>query len=1058
MRNSNISLEGRGWNRLAFCCAFAALVSVYVAMKMYALDRTRMMSEYMREHWSTERGFPRGTVSAIAQTADGYLWIGTDRGLIRFDGLDFRSFPQATPMPLTIGPVKALVTDLEGNLWILLQNTKILRYHQGSFELGRDEAEDGITAIGTRADGGVLFSSLAYGALTYGKGKFEILQFPAGAPAGSAAAVANSGNDTLSSHLAWATSVAAHRLAEPNTAVVSVAQTTDGKVWLGTRDKGLFYLADGHVFAAGKQWLRGAITSLLPLNNGKMWIATGTGVVAWNGKELSEADVPSPLRQAEVLAMLRDRDSNTWLGTTRGLLRFNANGVSSLTETRAAGGPVTALFEDREGNLWAGSPQGLERLRDGAFVTYTVGSLQSESSGPIYVSQDGRVWFAPFEGGLHWLKEDKSGSVTNDGLSQDVVYSITGTKNDLWVGRQRGGLTHLGYHGGSMSIKTYTHAEGLPENGVYAVYRSRDGSIWAATLSSGVSKYQNGHFVTYSKKSGMISDTVTSVAESPDGTMWFATPVGLNALSNNQWRAFSVRDGLPSDNINCLLSDSAGVLWIGTVSGLALLRSGRIESLLDAPPPFREPIMGIAEGRKDRLWIATANHVFCARRDKLLSGSLGDTDLRVYGLEDGLAGTEGVKRERSVFEDDAGRVWFSMNRGLSVVDTERAIDNSPPAIVRIEGLSVDGNAMDLQRPVRVPPGSHRVTVSYSGLSLSVPQRMRFRYKLEGFDQHWSEPVSTREAVYTNLDSGSYRFRLIASNSDGLWNTAESALPIEIEPVFWKTWWFRLSTALLIGLSLLLCFRLRMLILARQMNLRFEERLAERTRIARELHDSLLQGFQGLMFRLQAVRDLLPERPTEAAQALDTALDRGDQVIAEGRSTVEDLRDSTLQDTNILQALASLGEELAGSNNGLGSAPLRVLVEGPQRDLDPILRDEVYRIAREALRNAFQHSHARTIEAEVTYSDAQFSLRVRDDGNGIDPKVFEEGRRSGHWGLPGMRERATALGGQLHVWSESGAGTEIELTIPGSIAYVDSSSHSGLRSLISNFRGNDGRRS
>jgi len=194
------------------------------------------MSEYMREHWSTERGFPRGTVSAIAQTADGYLWIGTDRGLIRFDGLDFRSFPQATPMPLTIGPVQALVTDLEGNLWILLQNTKILRYHQGSFELGRDEAEDGITAIGTRADGGVLFSSLAYGALTYRNGKFEILQFPAGAPADSAAAVANSSNDTLSSHLAWATSVAAHRLAEPNTAVVSVAQTTDGKVWLGTRD------------------------------------------------------------------------------------------------------------------------------------------------------------------------------------------------------------------------------------------------------------------------------------------------------------------------------------------------------------------------------------------------------------------------------------------------------------------------------------------------------------------------------------------------------------------------------------------------------------------------------------------------------------------------------------------------------------------------------------------------------------------------------------------------------------------------------------------------------
>lgn len=221
-------------------------------------------------------------------------------------------------------------------------------------------------------------------------------------------------------------------------------------------------------------------------------------------------------------------------------------------------------------------------------------------------------------------------------------------------------------------------------------------------------------------------------------------------------------------------------------------------------------------------------------------------------------------------------------------------------------------------------------------------------------------------------------------------------------------------------------------------MRFEERLAERARIARELHDSLLQGFQGLMFRLQAVRDLLPQRPSEAMRALDSALDRGDQVIAEGRGAVGDLRHPAVFNNDMVQALTALGEELVPQKHDGQSAALQVLVEGKQRDLDPVLRDEIYRIAREALRNAFRHAQAHKIEAEITYGDTHFLLRVRDDGNGIDPKVLAHGSSAGHWGLPGMRERAKSFGGQLEVWSESGAGTEIELTVPASIAYASTS--------------------
>lgn len=1038
MKDSNICPDiVPGPHRFLYC-SVCILVLVCFVTQMYAIDPRRSISQYMLETWGSEKGFPGGSVSAIAQTPDGYLWIGTDRGLIRFDGLNFRVVKNASPAAFPIGPVQALQSDAQGNLWILLQSTNILRYRDGKFELGRDQAQFGVTAIGTRPNGATLFSSLAYGILSYKDGKFEVV--PPGSPEmanSSSAPTSTQTDDTLSTRLAWATSIASHRLADPNSAVTSMTETPDGKIWLGTRDQGLFYMIDGRVFHAPEPQNR-KITCLLPLADGNLWIGTENGVLEWSGSSFTQAKIPAALWHVNVSAMLRDRDSNIWLATTTGFARVNGSEVSF------AGGKspelATALFEDREGNLWVGIQRGIMRLRDSAFVTYALGDLQTESGGPIYVDPDERAWFAPFDSGLHWLKDGKSAEVTNDGLNRDVVYSIAGRNNELWIGRQQGGLTHLRYDHGAISTKTYTQAEGLAQNSVYAVYLARDDSVWAATVSAGVNHYHDGRFTTYTTANGLVSDTVTAIAEDRQGTVWFATPSGVNALSHGQWKLFSTHDGLPSNDVNCLLPDATGILWIGTSSGLAALISEHVQVSANAPASLREPILGLAEDGNGWLWIATSNHVLAAKRDKLLSGVIRDGDVREFGLQDGLRGVEGVKRQLSVFADLSGRVWFSMNHGISVVNAARAITDTAPAIVHIDGLSADGDPIDLQQSVRVPPGGHRVTFGYTGLSLSVPERVRFRYKLDGFDRNWSDPVSTREAVYTNLGAGSYRFRVIASNSDGLWNGAESALPFQVQPMFWQTWWFRIGSVLFLMLAVLLALRLRTVRLTRQMNVRFEERLAERTRIARELHDSLLQGFQGLMFRLQAVRNLLPERPAEAVEALDAALDRADQVVAEGRGTVEDLRQSTVVNRDIVQALGALGHELAPTQTNNGTSVFRVLVEGKPRDLDPILRDEIYRIAREALRNAFHHAKAHHIEAEITYGDSQFSLRVRDDGDGIDPAIFRQGKRAGHWGLPGMRERAEQFGGHLEVWSEYGAGTEVELMVPASIAYAASAKH------------------
>jgi signal transduction histidine kinase len=340
----------------------------------------------------------------------------------------------------------------------------------------------------------------------------------------------------------------------------------------------------------------------------------------------------------------------------------------------------------------------------------------------------------------------------------------------------------------------------------------------------------------------------------------------------------------------------------------------------------------------------------------------------------------------------------------------------------------------------LPPLVRDLEIDYTALSFVAPEKNRFRVKLEGWDRDWQDIGNRRQAFYNNLSPGNYRFRVIASNNSGVWNETGAFLDFSVAPAYYQTNWFRLSCLAAFVALLWMLYLLRLQQLAREFNLGLEARVNERTRIARELHDSLLQGFQGMMFHLQAVRDLLPGRGSEAMQALDIALERGDKAIAEGRDTVSDLRTSIDDENDIAKAFTALGEELAAQRDNGTTPGLRVLVDGKQRELNPMLRDEVYRVGREALRNAFRHAKARKIEAEITYGDSEFLLHVRDDGTGIDPEVAIHGARAGHWGLPGMRERAQSFGGKLEVWSEEGAGTEIALAVPASVAY----SRSGAR--------------
>jgi ligand-binding sensor domain-containing protein/signal transduction histidine kinase len=1017
LRNSNTFRDRtvRGhWLRLwvlAWCAGICLL------RPACALDPDKAISQYLHDQWDTDRGFIGGQVYAISESDDGYLWIGTEQGLVRFDGFNFTLIRQPIPDQPPTGAVRGLVTDAEGNMWIRIDGPRLLRYRDGRFEdayMRFHLTALSFTSMSSDDRGGMLLAGLGMPTLRYGNGAFQ--------PIAGAADV-------------------------PGT-ILSLATSRDQTVWIGTRDFGLFRADGGHVVSETRYHLADRkVNSLLGAYNGGLWIGTDSGLFTLGLDGQVKVDLPSFVHKPQILAMIKDAQGNVWVGTDHGLIRISNSGAVSLDQPNPnPGNDVTAIYSDHYGSLWFGGSHGIERFRDGVFTGYsTEQGLPAGANGPVYADSDGRVWFAPASGGLYWLRGGRVERITIAGLDHDIVYSISGGNGEVWVGRQRGGLTVLTPDGDSFAARTYTQSNGLAQNSVYSVHRNGYGTVWAGTVSAGVSRLKGGTFTNYSMTNGLASNSVYSIAEGYDGTMWFATPGGLESFANGHWTTSSVRDGLPSSDVKTIFEDSNHVLWIATSGGLAYLSSGHIGVPHVLPAALREQIFGITEDRLGFLWFATSDHVVRVNRDRLFAGSLDDSDVQSYGTEDGLEGRPGIDRNRSITDDSAGRIWVSLTRGLAVVDPQRSLNNAEPVLARITSMSADGIAANLEGLPKISADTQSITFNYACTSLSNADRVRFRYKLEGSDQGWSEAVALRQVVYRNLSPGSYRFVVIASNGEGLWNGPERSLSFIVEPEFWQTWWFRVLCVAMCGLIILSLYRLRVYQLTRMLNLGFQERLGERTRIAQDLHDTLLQSFQGLILRFQTVDDMLPSRPAAAKRVLEDALDRADEALSEGRDAIQNLRYSTSSNQDLAQAMNAMMSELKEetSRDNEDAPTFSVLVEGEPRAIHPVLNEDICRIAREALRNAFNHAHAHRIETEITYCAPYLRLRVRDDGTGIEPEVLDGGGRERHWGLTGMQERAKSMHAQFNVWSKSGAGTEVELTLPGHIAY-EASSGTGFR--------------
>jgi signal transduction histidine kinase len=571
-----------------------------------------------------------------------------------------------------------------------------------------------------------------------------------------------------------------------------------------------------------------------------------------------------------------------------------------------------------------------------------------------------------------------------------------------------------------------------PDRDTQALALDKSGDLWASIVRSGVFRLKDGVWTPFGGIDALPRETAITIVRDRRDRLWFSYAGGSVAvLDGEQVRIYGAKDGLQIGNV---MANHPGRIghWLGGEFGLARFDGERFYSVRSAPELPLDGITGIVETKDGDLWLNGRPGIVHIAAIELEKSRL-DPAYRVHGESlgafDGIVGSAAMVRPLpTAIEAGDGKLWFATDTGIYGIDPARRVHNQMPPPVSIRTLTVGGQTFDPVSGLTLPVRTNAVRFDYAGLSLTAAEKVRYRYRLDGVDTDWRELTAARQALYTNLRPGHYTFHVIAANNDGVWNEQGASLAFIIPPAFVQTGWFIALCVAGGAAAVWALVRLRVRRAAVRVRRRLEERMAERERIARELHDTLLQGVQGLLLRFQVAADRIP-KGEPAREMMDRALERADQVLDEGRERVKALRAPVGGAPELPQALARIVEELAPAD----ASPFRITVEGSVRELEPIVREEVQMIAREALTNAYRHATAGKIEAEIAYGDDALTVRIRDDGKGIDGEVLREGR-PGHFGLLGMRERAKRLRAHLRIWSRPGAGTEVELRIPAAIAY------------------------
>jgi len=1007
-----------------------ALSLLLVSPSALALDPSLDVSQYAHTAWQVREGFTQGYIRAIAQTPDGYIWLGTGFGLFRFDGVRVeRWLPPSNGQQLPSNFIVRLHVARDGTVWI------------GTIS-GLASWRDAKLTQYMDLAGLVIGSILEDRNGTVWVGSYSL------ASPGKLCAIDGTKVDCHGSDGALAKGVS------------SLYEDSHGVLWAVARD-GVWRWRPGSPRFYHMPFATAVAPDLSEDGDGTLLIPLPGRLARFMGGNLeTQHPYPALARNVDGVTLLRDRDGGVWIGT-------DGAGVVHLRQGRAdvfsqadglSGDLVTSLFEDREGDVWVATLGGLDRFRNYAVTTYArhEGFGTIPGHGSVVAGRDGSIWMGTNDGlrmlnhgevtiygraddhrsesrsvwlpvryvASRGLRDHVSVSVFADNTGRILVstpyafgYMENGrfvsmrdvpggtvssvardTQGNLWIANDDQGLLRLSKDGivQQISWASIGHKDGAQS---LAADRST-GGLWLGFDGGGVAYFRDGQIKeTYGRAEGLGSGRVSELYVGTDDTVWAATEGGLSRIKNGSVLTLTSKNGLPCDAIHWITQDEDHSFWLNMTCGLVRI----VPSELDA-------------------WATDS-------RRKIQP--------TVFDSSDGVSNAPiGFHAGSQVTWSLDGKMWFEAYLGgAGVIDPPHLVGNKITPQVHIERITANGRTYDASNGLRLPPRISDLKIDYTALTFVAPEKVQFRYQLEEQDHNWREVTNDREVQYSNLAPGKYIFRVIASNNSGVWNEAGDTLEFSIAPAYYQVNWFR---ALCVVAAVLLAwglYRRRLHQLQRRFNQGLEARVSERTRIARELHDTLLQSLHGLMFQFQAARSMLPQRADEAAGLLDTAIGTTERTITDSRNAIQHLRSEATRDGDLEQWLTATSQQLAQSLNGDGHTPLfRLTVEGERKTLSALPCDEVCRITREILRNAFQHAQASVIEAEIRYDRRELRVRIRDDGRGIDSQVLQAGGTTGHWGLRGIRERALQIGARLDFWSEKGAGTEVELTVPAAVAY------------------------
>ena len=980
--------------RLRAWCAALALACAWLSLctqVAHALDPQRQIAQFHHTAWTVREGAP-GQITALAQTTDGYLWLATQVGLYRFDGVEFERYEPPGEQPFPATSISTLYATADGGLWI--------GFRYGAVSFLRDQH---VTHYGE----------------AQGLPTSTVFRF-AETPDGRLWAATFSGLVYLREGR-WHRAEAAWRA--PGAQARSVFTDRDGTLWLAT-EGALARLPKGARLFETLDIPVGRISQMAQATDGSLWIAENEGGVR---RLPLDGAVGPPVIAAPSAGVLFDREGTLWASTM-------GEGVQRVAHPLRDGGPIEhfrqddglsadyllPVLEDREGTIWVGSSRGLDRFRH----TNVIPAMLPDGA------QDFAI-VAGADGALLAGSRNRPLMILDRGPLRelDLPPPITATHRDhegtVWLGGP-GGLWTL--RDGRLAPVTPLPVSGY--SGVQAIAHDGDGVLWVSLNTPGIHRLANGRWQQLRGRKGLPPGSSPLVMlPTRDGAVWMGYARDQIAiLHGDDIRALRRDDGLAVGNVTALVEGRDGV-WIGGERGLARFAQGRVRSLhLPADSPFRG-ITGIVQTQAGDLWLNGARGVLHVKAADV--ATLFETAAPRYEQFDFLDGMPGVPAQfrpiPTAAEGGDGRLWFATTSGVVSIDPAAIRRNPLAPPVTILSLAADGQTHRARAgTMQLPPGTRNLQIAYTALSLSIPERVRFRYKLDGYDTAWQDAGTRRTAFYNDPGPGTYTFRVVAANNDGVWNEVGAALPVVIAPRYYQTPWF-VVLCVLLGVALLwIAYLLRLRHLSAQIRERLHERHHERERIARELHDTLLQSVQGLILRFHAVSQSLG-RDAPGHAAMERVLQRADDVLAEARDRVLDLRRARMSG-ELSEALAALGEDLVPEH----STEFRLEVEGEPRALDALVRDELYRIAREAVFNAFQHAKAGHVEVELAYQPEALHLRIRDDGVGLPDVVVREGGRQGHWGLSGMRERAQRIGGALSF--PAGVGTTVALRVPADVAY------------------------